>query len=62
MSSKEITRRKFFGQVTKYCGAGIAALGLVGPGRALAVPDMDDPAHEGIWRMRDNQLMQNGEF
>ena len=49
MTSKEITRRKFFGQVTKYCGAGIAALGLMGPSRALGVPDMDDPAHEGIW-------------
>lgn len=62
MSSKEITRRKFFGDVTKYCGAGVVAMGLMGPGRAHAVPDLDTPAHEGIWRMRDNQLMQYGEF
>jgi len=62
MSSKEISRRKFLGQVTKYCGAGVAALGLIGPGRAHAVPDLDIPAHEGVWRMRDNQLMQFGEF
>jgi hypothetical protein len=58
MSSKEITRRKFFGQVTKYCGAGIAALGLMGPGRAHGVADLDTPAQEGVWRMRDSQLMQ----
>ena len=62
MSSKEMTRRKFFGQVTKYCGAGIAALGLMGPGRAHGVPDLDTPAHEGVWRMLDSQLMQFGEF
>jgi len=63
MSSEEITRRKFIGKVAKYCGAGVAAVGLIGgPGRAHAVPDLDIPAHEGIWRMRDNQLMQYGEF
>ncbi|NWF91610.1 MAG: DUF362 domain-containing protein [Syntrophaceae bacterium] len=62
MSSKEISRRKFFEQVAKYCGAGVAALGLMGPGRAHGVPDLDVPAHEGVWRMRDSQLMQFGEF
>jgi uncharacterized protein (DUF362 family) len=63
MSSKEITRRKFIEDVAKYCGAGIAALGLVGPTRAHAdVDDLDIPAHEGVWRMRDTQLKQYGEF
>ena len=62
MSSEQITRRKFIGNVAKCCGAGVAALGLMGPVRSHAVADMDDPAHEGIWRMRDNQLMQNAEF
>jgi len=63
MSSKEITRRKFIEDVAKYCGAGVAALGLLGPGRAHAeVDDLDIPAHEGIWRMRDTQLKQYGEF
>jgi len=62
MSFEKITRRKFIGKVTKCCGAGIAALGLMQPGRSYAVPDLDTPAHEGIWRMRDNQLMQNAEF
>ncbi len=62
MSAKEITRRKFVEDVAKYCGAGIAALGLMEPGRAHGVADLDTPAHEGVWRMRDNQLMQYGEF
>jgi uncharacterized protein (DUF362 family) len=63
MSSKEITRRKFIEDVAKYCGAGVAALGLLGPGRAHAdVDDLDIPAHEGVWRMRDTQLKQYGEF
>ncbi len=60
--SKEITRRKFIEDVAKYCGAGIAAVGLIGPTRAHAVADLDTPAHEGVWRMRDSQLMQYGEF
>jgi len=62
MSSKEITRRKFFEQTAKYCGAGIAAVGLIGPMRAHGVDDLDTPAHEGVWRMRDSQLKQYGEF
>jgi uncharacterized protein (DUF362 family) len=62
MSSEEITRRGFIEKVAKYCGAGIAAVGLIGPMRAHAVPDLDTPAHEGVWRMRDGQLMQYGEF
>jgi len=63
MSSKEITRRKFIENVAKYCGAGVAALGLINvPGRAHGVADLDTPAHEGVWRMRDSQLMQYGEF
>ena len=62
MSSKEISRRKFIKDVAKYCGAGVAALGVVG-GRAHAdVDDLDTPAHEGVWRMRDTQLKQYGEF
>ena len=63
MSSKEITRRKFIEDVAKYCGVGVAALGLINvPGRAHGVADLDTPAHEGVWRMRDSQLMQYGEF
>ena len=63
MGSKEITRRKFIENVAKYCGAGVAALGLINvPGRAHGVADLDTPAHEGVWRMRDSQLMQYGEF
>ena len=63
MSSKEITRRKFIEDVAKCCGAGIAALGVLNvPGRAHAVADLDIPAQEGVWRMRDSQLMQYGEF
>lgn len=62
MNSKEVTRRKFFGDVAKYCGAGVAALGIFGHGRAYAVDDLDTPAHEGVWRMRDTQLKQYGEF
>lgn len=61
MSSKWTSRRKFFADVAKYCGAGVAAVGLMG-GRAQAVEDLDTPAHEGVWRMRDTQLKQYGEF
>ncbi len=60
MSSKGVTRRTFFENVVKYCGAGVAALGLRGVERAhagaLAVPDLDEPVQSGIWRMRDAQL------
>ncbi|MGD0916093.1 MAG: DUF362 domain-containing protein [Thermodesulfobacteriota bacterium] len=62
MSSKEISRRKFIEDVAKYCGAGVVAVGLIGHGRAHAVDDLDIPAHEGVWRMRDTQLKQFGEF
>jgi uncharacterized protein (DUF362 family) len=66
MSSKDVNRRKFIGDVAKYCGAGIAALGLMGVERAhagpMAVPDLDIPTQTGTWRMRDAQLMQYGEF
>ncbi len=62
MKSWRTTRRKFFGDVVKYCGAGVAAVGLIGGGRARAVDDLDDPAQSGVWRMRDTQLKQYGEF
>ena len=63
MSEKEITRRKFIEDVTKYCGAGIAALGLLNfPSKAHAVAELDQPAQSAIWRMRDAQLMQYGDF
>lgn len=63
MSSSETTRRQFFEDVVKYCGAGMAAVGLIGvPSRALGVDDLDTPAQEGVWRMRDTQLKQYGEF
>ena len=52
--------------MAKYCGAGVAALGLVGMKDANAgpfgAPDLDIPAQTGTWRMRDTQLMQYGEF
>jgi len=60
--SKGSTRRNFFADVAKYCGAGIAALGLLGTRAHADVDDLDTPAHEGIWRMRDSQLKQYGEF
>ena len=66
MSSKEVTRRKFIENVAKYCGAGVAALGMMGVQRAhagaMGLPDLDQPVQTGVWRMRDGQLMQYGEF
>jgi hypothetical protein len=62
MSSEEISRRKFIEKVAKYCGAGVAALGLITPGRAHAVADLDSPAQEGVWRMRDSQQLQGAEW
>ena len=64
MKLKEITRRNFFKNVVKYCGAGVAAVGLVGlrKNAAHAVDDLDTPAHSGVWEMRDVQLDQYGEF
>jgi len=62
MGAEGITRRKFIEDVAKYCGAGVAALGLLGPKLAHGVDDLDTPAHEGVWRMRDTQLKQYGEF
>jgi len=65
-SKKEITRRKFIENVAKYCGAGVAAMGVMGTqrahGGAMAVPDLDEPVQSGTWRLRDGQLMQYGEF
>ncbi len=40
----------------------MAAVGLIGHARVHAVDDLDTPAHEGVWRMRDSQLKQYGEF
>ena len=63
MSEKDITRRKFIENVAKYCGAGIAALGVVNmSSKAHAVADLDQPAQSAVWRMRDVQLMQYGDF
>jgi uncharacterized protein (DUF362 family) len=64
MKLKEINRRNFFKNVVKYCGAGVAAVGLVGlrKNSAHAVDDLDTPAHSGVWEMRDVQLDQYGEF
>jgi uncharacterized protein (DUF362 family) len=63
MDFKDIPRRKFFKDVIKYCGAGVAALGLVSlKKRAHAVDDLDTPSHTGVWQMRDVQLDQYGEF
>ncbi len=62
MSSNGSTRRSFFANVAKYCGAGVAALGLLGTRAHADVDDLDTPAHEGVWRMRDTQLKQYSEF
>jgi uncharacterized protein (DUF362 family) len=62
MSSKGVTRRKFIENVAKYCGAGVAALGLLGAERAHGVADLDDPGQTGVWRMRDVQLLEYGDF
>jgi uncharacterized protein (DUF362 family) len=62
MSSKEMTRRKFIENVAKYCGAGVAALGLMGPGRAHAGTELEVPAHEGMWRMRDGAALQSADW
>ena len=63
MESKDVTRRKFFQDVAKYCGAGVAALGILSLKKsAHAVDDLDMPAHSGVWQMRDVQLDQYGEF
>ncbi len=66
MSGKGVTRRTFFENVVKYCGAGVAALGLSGVERAhagpFATPDLDVPTQSGTWRMRDVQLMQYSDF
>jgi len=35
---------------------------MIAPLKAHGVSDLDTPAHEGVWRMRDSQLMQYGEF
>jgi hypothetical protein len=58
-------RREFFEDVTKYCGAGMAAVGLLSLHKAReagAGAVLDTPAHSGIWKMRDIQLDQYGEF
>jgi uncharacterized protein (DUF362 family) len=63
MSGKEITRRKFIEDVAKYCGAGMAALGMLNvPRRAHAYDELDTPVQTRVWSMRDAQLMQYGEF
>jgi len=62
MSKKDINRRKFFENVAKYCGAGVAALGFLGASRAHGGTDLEVPAHEGIWRMRDGAAMQSSEW
>ncbi len=64
MSEKEkISRRKFFENVAKYCGAGLAMVGLVSVAKkAGAVADLDQPADSLVWTMRDVQLDQYGEF
>jgi uncharacterized protein (DUF362 family) len=58
-------RREFFEDVAKYCGAAMAAVGLISYHKvreAGAVDDLDLPAHTGVWQMRDVQLDQYGEF
>ncbi|NIO20144.1 MAG: hypothetical protein GTN76_05215, partial [Candidatus Aenigmarchaeota archaeon] len=64
MKFEDTTRRNFFKNIVKYCGAGVAAVGLLGHKKRLAhaVEDLDTPAHWGVWEMRDVQLDQYGEF
>ncbi len=60
-----IGRRRFFEDVVKYCGAAMAAVGLISFQKAReagAVEDLDQPAQTGVWQMRDVQLDQYGEF
>ena len=63
MSSQEVTRRKFIADVAKYCGAGVAAMGLIGTGRAHAGnDDLEIPAQDGMWRMRDASGLQSADW
>ncbi len=64
MSFKDITRRNFFKNVVKYCGAGVAALGILGLRKksAHAVADLDELANSDAWKSRDILLDQYGEF
>ncbi|HSR11286.1 MAG TPA: DUF362 domain-containing protein [Thermodesulfobacteriota bacterium] len=62
MSEKGMSRRKFLGDVAKYCGAGVAAITAINAGRAHASDQLEVPAHEGMWRMRDAGGMQSAEW
>ncbi|TSA44834.1 MAG: DUF362 domain-containing protein [Deltaproteobacteria bacterium] len=63
MSSQEVTRRKFITDVAKYCGAGVAAMGLIGTGQAHAGGnDLEIPAQDGMWRMRDASGLQSADW
>jgi uncharacterized protein (DUF362 family) len=64
MHFKEITRRKFFNNVVKYCGAGVAAVGLLGLKKSAEaqVADLDQPSGTFTYTMRDVQLKEYGEF
>jgi uncharacterized protein (DUF362 family) len=63
MSSEEITRRKFIQNVAKYCGAGVAAMGLIGVNHAHGGSyDLEMPAHDGMWRMRDAAGLQSADW
>jgi hypothetical protein len=62
MSSKDMSRRKFIENVAKYCGAGVAFLGMMGPGRVHGGTELEVPAHEGMWRMRDGAALQSADW
>jgi uncharacterized protein (DUF362 family) len=64
MSFKDTTRRNFFKNVVKYCGAGVAALGILGLRKksAHAVADLDELATTDAWKSRDILLDQYDEF
>ncbi|MBW1765547.1 MAG: DUF362 domain-containing protein [Deltaproteobacteria bacterium] len=58
-------RREFFKDVAKYCGAGVAALGLLNLHKtreAHAIDDLDYPSTSNLYKNRDAVLDAAGEF
>ncbi len=62
---KDMGRRKFFKDVAKYGGAGLAAMGLLGLHKAReagAVKDLDRMSSSDSWKIRDVYMDQADEF
>ena len=62
MSSSETTRRRFFEDVAKYCGAGMAALGLGRSIYGLFDRHLIAYALENIKSLKDPRLTNYGAF